>query len=209
VADLKRLPWRLRYEYAVRAASSARRLSVLATHRHTDVHIHPTAWLGPRFSLWIPAAGRFHAGPGCEFRRDFYAEIANRGVIELGPQVIFTGQATLQITTSLTIGARAALGVGTFIADGNHRYKDHTKHWLEDDYDYTPIVIGEAAAIMTGCTIMASIGKRSAIGANSVVTRPIPDYCLAMGSPARVVEYFGPPELAPPGVKLTKSAGEA
>ena len=36
--------------------------------------------------------------------------------------------------------------------------------------------------------------ERAVIGANSVVTRPIPPYCLAVGAPAKVVEYFGPPE---------------
>ena len=50
------------------------------------------------------------------------------------------------------------------------------------------------------CTILADIGERALVAANSVVTRPVPAYCLAAGAPARTVEYFGPPELRPPGV---------
>lgn len=197
MSDLARLPWRLRYYYAAKLASQRRRLAVLATHRHADVQIDRKVRLGPRFSVWIPGPGHLHIDRGCQLRRDFYAEIHGDGRIELGPQVIFTGAATVQITTSLTIGARAALGVGTFIADGNHQYKDHTTHFLDTDFDFRPITIGEGAAIMTNCTILASVGKRAAIGANSVVTKPVPDYCLAVGAPARVIEYFGPPELAP------------
>jgi len=46
--------------------------------------------------------------------------------------------------------------------------------------------------------VFADIGRHAVIGANSVVSRPIPAYCLAMGAPAKVVEYFGPPEERPP-----------
>jgi acetyltransferase-like isoleucine patch superfamily enzyme len=206
MVDLKRLPWRLRYANSARAASRWRRRWTLATHVHADVAIHRSARLGPRFAVWIPGRGRLHIGPGCELRRNFFAEIHGEGVVELGPDVIFTGATTIQITTSLTIGARTAIGVGTFIADGNHRYTDHTKHWLDDEYDYRPIVIGDGAAIMTNAVILASVGTRSAVGANSVVTRPVPDYCLVAGAPARIIEYFGPPELAPPGFEGRPSA---
>ena len=34
------------------------------------------------------------------------------------------------------------------------------------------------------------IGKHCVIGANSVVTKDIPDYCVAVGSPARVIKYI-------------------
>ena len=40
---------------------------------------------------------------------------------------------------------------------------------------------------------MADIGKRAFIGAGAVVTRPIPAYTVAIGAPARPIEYFGPP----------------
>ena len=32
------------------------------------------------------------------------------------------------------------------------------------------------------------------VASGSVVNRAVPPYCLAVGSPARVVRYFGPPE---------------
>lgn len=40
------------------------------------------------------------------------------------------------------------------------------------------------------CVIGASIGKNCVIGANSVVTRDIPDFCVAVGAPARVVKKY-------------------
>jgi len=34
------------------------------------------------------------------------------------------------------------------------------------------------------------VGKNSVIGANSVVTYDIPDYCVAVGAPAIVIKKF-------------------
>ena len=35
-----------------------------------------------------------------------------------------------------------------------------------------------------------TIGKNSVIGANSVVTKDIPDYCVAVGAPAKVIKKY-------------------
>lgn len=40
------------------------------------------------------------------------------------------------------------------------------------------------------CVIGARIGKHCVIGANSVVTRDIPDYSVAVGSPAKIIKQF-------------------
>ena len=36
----------------------------------------------------------------------------------------------------------------------------------------------------------AKIGKHVAVGANSVVTGELPDYCAAVGSPARIIKQY-------------------
>lgn len=46
--------------------------------------------------------------------------------------------------------------------------------------------LGERVMIMPGVTI----GKKCVIGCGCVVTRDIPDYCIAVGSPARVVKTY-------------------
>lgn len=46
--------------------------------------------------------------------------------------------------------------------------------------------IGEKVAIMPGVTI----GRRCVVGANSVVTHNIPDYSIAVGSPAKVIKKY-------------------
>jgi lipopolysaccharide O-acetyltransferase len=46
--------------------------------------------------------------------------------------------------------------------------------------------IGDGAAILGG----ACVGTGSIIGAHAVVSGPIPDYCIAVGSPARVIRQW-------------------
>ena len=46
--------------------------------------------------------------------------------------------------------------------------------------------IGEKVCILPG----VSIGKKSVIGAGSVVTKSIPDYSIAVGNPARVIKRY-------------------
>ena len=40
------------------------------------------------------------------------------------------------------------------------------------------------------CILSASVGRNSVIGANSVVTRDIPDFCVAVGAPALIIRHY-------------------
>jgi acetyltransferase-like isoleucine patch superfamily enzyme len=47
--------------------------------------------------------------------------------------------------------------------------------------------VGEGTWVGTHATILADIGRYCVIGAGAVVTKPIPDFSVAVGTPARVV----------------------
>lgn len=46
--------------------------------------------------------------------------------------------------------------------------------------------LGQRVTILPGVTV----GKHSIIGANSVVTRSVPEYCIAVGNPAKVIKHW-------------------
>jgi acetyltransferase-like isoleucine patch superfamily enzyme len=50
--------------------------------------------------------------------------------------------------------------------------------------------IKKGAVISVGCIIIAgiTIGENSIVGAGSVVTQDVPDYCVVVGNPARIVK---------------------
>jgi acetyltransferase-like isoleucine patch superfamily enzyme len=195
--DVARLPWRLRYRHGARLASSARRILIRATHRHCHVEFQGPVRLGPGFSLEIPDRGTLIVGPGVDFRRGFVCEISGDGRIEIGAGSIFTSHALVQCSTTIRIGRRCVFGQATMIADGNHRFRDHTRHLLDQGYEFRPIHIGDGAIVTSKCTILNDVGDGAVVGANSVVTRPVPAHCLVGGVPARVLEYFGPPDQKP------------
>jgi acetyltransferase-like isoleucine patch superfamily enzyme len=194
---LRWLPWNLGYRWGPLFASRLRRRWVLLRHPHANVQIDPTAYLGPGFSLHIVGTGTFIAGPGCEFRRGFRAEIEGDGRITFGAGCVCTYYVLIQCSTQIEMGERVTFGQSAIVVDGQHRFRDLTMPMLAQGYNYRPIVIGDDVTTTSKCTIMASIGKRTLLGANSVVTRDLPPYCVAFGAPARVIDYYGPPGQEP------------
>jgi len=49
------------------------------------------------------------------------------------------------------------------------------------------VTIGEGAWIGTGAIVLADVGRGTIVGAGSVVTKPLPEYAIAAGVPARVI----------------------
>lgn len=190
---LRWLPHRIGYRWSWRVGSWLRMRWVLLRHPHATIRFGRNVYLGPGFSLFIPGEGSFIVGDRVEFRRGFRAEVSGNGRITIGSDTRCTYSVLMQCTTSIDIGERCQFGQTTIVVDGQHRFRDLTKPMLEQGYDFSPITIEDDAVVTTKCTIMANIGERAFIGANSVVTRPVPPYTVAVGAPARPIEYFGPP----------------
>jgi acetyltransferase-like isoleucine patch superfamily enzyme len=186
------LPRRIGYVHGPRLMSRLRKWWVLARNPHATVRFTEPVYLGPGFSLHMPDGGTFIAGPACEFRRNFRAEISGDGRIEIGAGTVCTYDVVMQCSTSIVIGERCMFGQATLVVDGNHRYRDLDVPMLQQGYDFRPIRIGDDATITTKCTIIADIGERAFVGANSVVTKSAPPFTVVAGVPARVIDYFGP-----------------
>lgn len=180
---------------------------VLFRNPHAHIEFQGPVYLGPGFSLDMPRGGTFIVGPAVEFRRGFRAEFVGAETrITIGAVTVFTYDVIIQATTSVEIGERCQFGQASIIVDGQHRFRDTSLPMLAQGYDFNPIRIADDAVVTSKCTIMADIGERTFVGANSVVTRPLPPYCVAAGVPARVIDYFGPPGQEP--AELT-SVGES
>jgi acetyltransferase-like isoleucine patch superfamily enzyme len=59
----------------------------------------------------------------------------------------------------------------------------------EQPGEWPRITIGRDSWIGDRALVLANVGERCVIGAGSVVTRPVPDFAVAIGSPARVIRY--------------------
>lgn len=79
-----------------------------------------------------------------------------------------------------------------YISDNLHGYEDiMTPIWKQPIVQNREVEIGEGSWIGENVCILGShIGKHCVIGANSVVTHDIPDYSVAVGSPAKVIKRY-------------------
>lgn len=96
-------------------------------------------------------------------------------------------------TDDLHIGDDVLIAASVFISTENHGMNPES----EKSYHRQPLIsapvrigngcwIGERAVILPGVTI----GEKSIIGANSVVTKDIPPYSIAVGIPAKVIKTW-------------------
>jgi len=79
-----------------------------------------------------------------------------------------------------------------YISDNLHDYKDVKMPIKSQEIlEKGPVEIGENTWLGENvCVVGASVGIHCVIGANSVVTKDIPDYSIAVGSPAKVIKKF-------------------
>jgi acetyltransferase-like isoleucine patch superfamily enzyme len=202
---IRRIPRRLGYVSGPRLMSALRKRWVLLRNPHATIVFGKHCYLGPGFSLHTPDEATFIAGPGVEFRRGFRAELAPNARVVIGGGCRFTYDVLIQCGKTIEIGERCNVGQSVMIVDGGHRFRDITRPLLEQGYDLRPIQIGDDVSITTKVTVIAGIGEHSFVGANSVVTREIPAYVLAVGVPARPIEYFGPEQERPSEMRKHES----
>jgi acetyltransferase-like isoleucine patch superfamily enzyme len=83
-------------------------------------------------------------------------------------------------------------GHHVYITDQNHGYEDVTRPISQQSQPERPVVIGDGSWLGHGAVVLpgVTIGKHVVIGANSVVTKDIPDVSVAVGSPARVIRQY-------------------
>ncbi len=59
----------------------------------------------------------------------------------------------------------------------------------EQPGEWPRVTIGRDSWIGERAVVMADVGKHCVVGAGAVVTKPLPDYAIAVGNPAKVLRY--------------------
>lgn len=79
-----------------------------------------------------------------------------------------------------------------YISDNMHGYEDvGTTILRQPVVQRNTVEIGEGSWLGENVSVIgANVGKHCVIGANSVVTHDIPDYSVAVGSPAKVIKRY-------------------
>jgi acetyltransferase-like isoleucine patch superfamily enzyme len=95
-------------------------------------------------------------------------------------------------TSKIEIGKKVLMAERVYISDNLHGYSDINLPIIDQPIvQIDEVVIGDDSWIGENvCIIGASIGKHSIIGANAVVTKSVPDYCIAVGAPAKIIKRY-------------------
>lgn len=113
--------------------------------------------------------------------------------IFIGNRVTSSGLLTIAAMQEVIIEDDVMFAMNVLIADGSHGFENaETPYRYQKMWKISPVTIrrgcwiGQNVVIMPGVTV----GEMSIIGANSVVTKSIPDRCIAIGAPARVIKTW-------------------
>ena len=114
-------------------------------------------------------------------------------LIKIGNRVSFTSNVIISAFNKIEIEDDVMFAANVFMNDGLHGYQN-----ANEPFKYQPIWKIEPILIKQGCWIGqnvvilpgVTIGEYCIIGANSVVNRSIPDRCIAVGAPAKVIKRW-------------------
>lgn len=115
------------------------------------------------------------------------------GDIELRDNVNIGVNCTLFSSHKLTVSENTRIGAYTYLLSGGDYDYDNPRIKIVDQpspISKGPLTVGPDCWIGAGVIVLDAVrvGEASVIGAGSVVSSAIPDNCLAMGIPARVVK---------------------
>ena len=106
--------------------------------------------------------------------------------VKIGSGVTVMNGALMMAAGGITIEDKVMIAANVQLISNNH------DPYIREVLTCKPILIKYGAWIGAGATILpgVTVGKYAIIGANSVVNKDIPDYAVAVGSPAKIIKYL-------------------
>lgn len=167
------LPWnraRIHYELMRRGAFARWPIhgNVLEALREGRLRVGRDTLFEP--GVWITAPGQARVTIGAGTFLNLGVMVASLELVEIGDHCMFAN--------------------GCFITDADHRFDDPARPITWQGFT-TRGATRIGANVWCGANVVVTsgvtIGERSVLGANAVVTRDIPPFSIAAGAPARVI----------------------
>jgi acetyltransferase-like isoleucine patch superfamily enzyme len=192
------------------AAAAKLRATAAARGTHCNVDIDPTASVSPAIRLAIGGPGRvsIRVGPRSIIEGGVMLQLGPGAQLDIGPDVTIRRGCVLNVTGHLTFVGTNLLSWGSVVhcasavtfeqmagtgemitvVDGAHYRRDRDDHWYHNGAT-APVVIGYNAWLSSKSTVGKGVrvGSAATVAANSLVSDDVPDECLAMGVPAKIV----------------------
>ena len=152
--------------------------------------------LNHKFNLALPYTDEFFS----LMKEFFYNQIGENSIVNgqltvvlpknvtIGKGVTVMNGALMMAAGGITIEDKVLIAANVKLISNNH------DPYERDVLICKPVVIKEGAWVGAGSTILpgVTVGKYAIVGSDSVVTKDIPDYAVAVGNPAKVIKYLDP-----------------
>lgn len=122
-------------------------------------------------------------------------------ILRIGENVQINDYVHICAMNSISIGNDVLIASHVYISDNSHgSYKGNELDSnplippIQRNYPTSPVVIGDRVWIGEGVIIMpgVNIGDGTVIGAHAIINSNIPENCIAVGAPARIVKRYNP-----------------
>lgn len=123
----------------------------------------------------------------------FNALTGGKAKIAIGSNCYFGFHLSVLAGGSINIGNDVLIASNVLITSENHGMNPESKiPYMSQKLECADVSIGDGSWIGEKVSILPGvrIGKRCIVGANSVVTKSVPDYSIAAGSPARIIKRW-------------------
>lgn len=122
-------------------------------------------------------------------RVNFY----DKGVFSIGDNCYIGQRNTFLVGDDIIIGKEVLMASDICVTSENHSMDPiNPNSYGKQSLKIKPVKINDGCWIGEKVIILPGvcIGTKSIIGAGSVVTKNIPDYCIAVGNPAKAIKKF-------------------
>lgn len=119
--------------------------------------------------------------------------------IRIGDGTSVAGQLVVSALGSIVLGQRVLVARNVYIADHAHEHGRFGVAILDQGLsEPAPVEIEDGAWLGQNVVVGPGVrvGRGAVVGANSVVLTDVPDRCLAVGAPARIVQELRPQRAA-------------
>jgi acetyltransferase-like isoleucine patch superfamily enzyme len=114
----------------------------------------------------------------------------HEGTLSLGDKSVLARDVSINCYLDVEIGDCALIADNVYISDFDHKFADLDLPIKDQGIEKSRVRIERNVWLGTKVTVSRGvrIGEGAVVGANAVVTRDLPPYCVAAGLPARVIK---------------------
>lgn len=150
----------------------------------------PLYLVNPKY-IFVGDGVRIKKGIRLEVIRNWFGSKCN-GSISIGNNTNIEQNCHFISAGKLAIGPNCLISSNVFITDCSHEYADINTPVIKQPLIVKETIIDEGVYIGFGTCVLAGvhIGKHCVIGANSVLTKSVPDYSVVAGCPAKILKKY-------------------